>query len=145
MFGQMNNSKEERTGAVVSCIILCLAAIQNRFFDELVSIGGMDAISLLLTAFLLLAFISQIVKSKFRFRRMDFILLFYFLIITVIGFVGGGLSSSTLLQFRTAFYFFATFYIFSSIAITSKSVINNYKLAGITNVLVCLYFYFKNC
>lgn len=125
-------------------MILCGAAIQNSFFDDIFSVGGMDAISLLLTFFLVIAFFWVIAITRGKMYRIEFLLLFYFFSIFTLGFIRDGINGMSLILFRTSLYFLLTFIFFLRVRISQESIIKMYRLAGFLNASVCMIFYIIN-
>ena len=130
--------------SIIVALILCLAAIQNRFFDTILNVAGMDFVSLILSICLAISFGIVIYINKMKFTKTDLIINLYFAFFCIIGFIITGINSQSLLLFRTSMYFFMTFYIFKNMNMKDEKIIKYYEIAGILNTVFCLYFYFIN-
>ena len=71
------HNEKNKIDYLFAWLILVGAAIQNRFFDEIISVGGMDAVSLLLTIILFITFGRYMLRRKFKFPKDEFILVAY--------------------------------------------------------------------
>lgn len=125
-------------------LILALAALQNGFFDSMVSIMGMDAISLLLSILIFFTFGVYFIRRKGYFPIEEIVLILFMTFLTVSGFIITKGSTIFLLNFRTLIYLVITFLFFKNIKMFDYEAIRLYRLAGLVNAVVCLIFYFQN-
>lgn len=136
--------ESKKTDYILTWLILVGASIQNRFFDEIISVAGMDAVSLLLTLILFFSFGRYILNSHFKFNKTEFVLTAYMMCICVFGVVSSDVTSSVLLYFRTMIYFMFTFVFFKNVKLNEEDIIHVFKIAGFSNALICLFFYIQN-
>ena len=136
--------ENKKTDYILAWLILVGASIQNRFFDEIISIAGMDAISLLLTLILFFAFGRYALNSHLKFKKTEFALTAYTLCICAFSVAGSGVTSSVLLCFRTMIYFMIAFVFFKNAKLNEEDIIHIFKTAGFFNALICLFFYIQN-
>ena len=138
------HNEKNKIDYLFAWLILVGAAIQNRFFDEIISVGGMDAVSLLLTIILFITFGRYMLRRKFKFPKDEFILVAYTVCVCAFSVIAVGMTSSVLLCFRTMIYLVITFIFFKNIALNEEDIIHLFRIAGLFNALICLYFYVQN-
>lgn len=138
------HNEKNKIDYLFAWLILVGVAIQNRFFDEIISVGGMDAVSLLLTIILFITFGRYMLRRKFKFPKDEFILVAYTVCVCAFSVIAVGMTSSVLLCFRTMIYLVITFIFFKNIALNEEDIIHLFRIAGLFNALICLYFYVQN-
>ena len=144
MIEKCNLTQRERWDHITCYLILILAAIQNRFFDDLISIAGMDAVSLFLSLVLMVVFGWMCMNKRIIWYKKHFLVFTYFVVYIALNFLLKGLTSTSFLLFRTSMYFISTFLIFSNLQIDFKCMLSAYRCAAVFNSVVCLYFYLVN-
>lgn len=139
MFNQCN-----KFDFIITFFILSLASIQNRFFDDMFTFAGMDALSFLLTLILFFSFFRMLFKKKFIFDIDELILILYFFLVIILSILKYGFTSNVLVNLRTTIYFLFSFFIFKNIKINDFYIIKLFILSGFLNSLIYLFFYFQN-